>query len=114
MQGSYEARDTGQRDCPSDIIGERSEAELGADVFNAPHQKRVLTHPLLDRPERMFHALLAYAHHPWSCRQPGCHAIQNRFVFQTRDTPECFGAFVAKGTSRAGFAIGIIDFLIVP
>jgi hypothetical protein len=37
-----------------EIIGESSQAELASNLLQAPHQKRSLVHPLLDRPKRVF------------------------------------------------------------
>jgi hypothetical protein len=34
-------------------MGERGQAELGADVVETAHQERALVHPLLDRAEGM-------------------------------------------------------------
>src|ERR1700710_1901800 len=42
---------------PAEIVGERGQTELGADLLQATHQKRALVHPLLDRAERMFDGL---------------------------------------------------------
>ena len=35
---------------PSQIVDERRQAELGADLVEAAHEKGALVHPLLDRP----------------------------------------------------------------
>jgi hypothetical protein len=42
-----------------EIVGERGQAELAANLLQPSHQKRTLVHPLLDRTKRVFDGLAA-------------------------------------------------------
>ena len=55
----HEAINADDVDGPSQIIGERCQAELGANFFEALGEKGALIHPLLDRTERMLADLAA-------------------------------------------------------
>ena len=70
---------------PPQIIGERGQAELTADLFQATHQKRALVHPLLDAAEWMFDRLATPVEDTGALGQAFLHPIQHRFVLQTRD-----------------------------
>jgi len=69
---------------PPEIVGERSQAELGADLLQATHQKRTLVHPLFNRAERMFDRLASAVEDIRAFRQSGLHPVQYRFVLETR------------------------------
>ena len=69
---------------PPEIVGERGQAEFGADLLQATHQKRTLVHPLLDRAERVLDRLAAAVEDIRALRQSGLHPVQYRFVLETR------------------------------
>jgi hypothetical protein len=51
LSGRHRGHQLGEPDDvehPAKVIRERGQAELGADLLQAPHQKRALVHPLLD------------------------------------------------------------------
>src|SRR3984893_18631834 len=76
-----------RRECerPPQIIDERGQAELGADIVEALHQKGALVHPLLDRAEGMLDHLAPPVENFRSRFQARRHAVEHRLVFQTRD-----------------------------
>ncbi len=63
------------------IIGDRGEAERGADIVEAPHQEGARVHPLLERPEGMFDGITA----PCESVQQSGHSVQHCLIVQTRD-----------------------------
>ena len=83
-----QARNTDQSDGPSDIIGERGQAELAANVLEPAHQERALTHPLFDGAEGVLDAVSPVVKHLGPGRQPRRHAVENGLVLQTRDAAE--------------------------
>ena len=49
--GRHHGIDAEDVERPSQIVDERSEAELGAHIVEASHQESALVHPLLDAAE---------------------------------------------------------------
>ena len=83
---------------PPEIIGERGQAELGANLLQPAHQKRTLVHPLLDRAKRVFIRLAALFKNVWPLRYAGLHSIQYGLVLETR-----YGAeLIARALDRIG------------
>jgi hypothetical protein len=69
---------------PPEIVSERRQAELGANLLQATHQKRALVHPLLDSSKRVFDSLSTAVKDTGVLRQPGLHPVQHRFVLKPR------------------------------
>jgi hypothetical protein len=60
---------------PPEIVGKRGQAEFGANLLQATHQKRALVHPLLDRAKWVFDCLATPVEDTWALREPrkaGC------------------------------------------
>ena len=92
------------------IVGERGQAELGADFFEPLHQKRALIHPLLDRAKGMLDDLATPKENVGPFLQSGGHAIERRLVLQTRDFPKVVCAARAQWTDGACWpAAGSVD-----
>jgi hypothetical protein len=56
LSGRHRGHQLGELDDiehPPEVVGERRQAEFGADLLQAAHQKRALVHPLFDRAERV-------------------------------------------------------------
>src|ERR1700726_3089464 len=70
---------------PPQIIDERGQTELGADIVEALRQKGALVHPLLDRAEGMLDHLAPPVEDFRSRFQSRRHAVEHRLVFHTRD-----------------------------
>src|SRR5947209_15459955 len=66
-----------------EIVDERGEAELGANLLQSSHQKRALVHPLLDRAERVFDRLAALVEDVRALRYADLHSIQYGLVLET-------------------------------
>src|ERR1700730_16816357 len=66
-----------------EIVGERGQAELGANLLQPSHQKRTLVHPLLDRAKRVFDRLTALVEDVGALHYAGLHSIQYRLVLET-------------------------------
>ena len=81
LDGSYHDVDAEDVDGAPQIIGERGEAERGADIVEAPYQEGALVHPLLKYPEGMFDGLTALRE---SVQQSG-DPVQHYLIVQTRD-----------------------------
>ena len=71
-----------------EIVGKRGQAELAANLFQPPHQKRTLVHPLLDRAERVFDRFAASVEDVGAVRDAGLHSVQYGLVLETRHTAE--------------------------
>jgi hypothetical protein len=63
-----------------EIVGERGQAELAANLLQPSHQKRTLVHPLLDRAERVFDRLAALIEDVGALRYAGLHSVQDGLV----------------------------------
>src|SRR5579864_624628 len=97
---------------PPEIVGERGQAELGANLRQASHQKRTLVHPLLDRAKRMLDRLTTDAQDVRATGDAGLHPVEDGFVFETRYRAEAIPR--ASRTDRAisaGLAVGVVDLL---
>ena len=68
---------------PPEIVGERGQAELGANLLQPSHQKRTLVHPLLDRAKRVLDGLAALLEDLGALHYAGLHSIQYRLVLET-------------------------------
>src|SRR5438105_11022282 len=66
-----------------EIIGERSQAELGANLLQPSHQKCTLVHPLLNRAKRVFDRLATLVENVGPLRYAGLHSIQYGLVLKT-------------------------------
>src|SRR6266581_1446466 len=69
----------------AEIVDECGEAELAADIVEAPHQEGALVHPLRDRAERVLDGLAAPVQQLRPCFQACRHLVQNRLILQARD-----------------------------
>jgi hypothetical protein len=56
-QGGHQLRERDEIEGSPEIIGERGQAKLGANLLQATHQKCALIHPLFDRAKRVFDRL---------------------------------------------------------
>ena len=68
-----------------EIVDQRGQAELGANLLQPSHQKRTLVHPLFDRAERVFHGLAALVEDVGALRYAAC-IRSNTASFSRRDT----------------------------
>jgi hypothetical protein len=66
-----------------EIVDERGQAELAANLLQPSHQKRTLVHPLLYRAKRVFDRLAALVENVWPLRYAGLHSIQYGLVLET-------------------------------
>jgi hypothetical protein len=97
----YQGRDAQDIDGSPEIIGERGQAELGADFLQALNQEGTLVHPLLDRPERMLDGFASHVEDAGSGSKPLCHAIEHCLTLPPRDVPKaCPVQWVLSGQSR--------------
>src|SRR5580692_10354416 len=71
---------------PSEIIGERRQTKLSADLLQPAHQECALIHPLLDGPEWMLDRFTADAEDVRALCQAGLHTIQCSLIFQSETT----------------------------
>jgi hypothetical protein len=67
---------------PSEIVGERSQAELTANFLETAHQERALVHPLFDCAKRMLHRFATLRENLWSLSPPGLHPVEYGLVLR--------------------------------
>jgi hypothetical protein len=84
-QGGYQLGEPDEIQDAPEIVGECGQAEFGANLLQATHQKRALVHPLLDRAKWVFDRLAAPVEDTGALREPRLHPVQDRFVLQARD-----------------------------
>jgi hypothetical protein len=95
-----------------EIVGERGQAELGANLLQPSHQKRTLVHPLLDRAKRVFDRLAALVEDVGALCYAGLHSIQHGLVLETGYGAELIaGALRSDRAVSAGLAVAVIDLL---
>ena len=95
-----------------EIVDERGQAELGANLLQPSHQKRSLVHPLLDRAEWVFDRLAALVEDVGALRYAGLHSVQYGLVLETGHRAESIaGALRADRAVAAGLAVAVIDLL---
>src|SRR5690348_1808121 len=63
-----------------EIVGQRGQAELAANLLQPSHQKRTLVHPLLDRAKRVLNSLAALVEDVGALRYAGFHSVQHSLV----------------------------------
>src|ERR1700682_3855925 len=83
--GRHHRLDAEDVERPPQIIDERGQTELGADIVEALHKKGALVHPLLDRAEGMLDHLAPPVENFRSRFQSRRHAVEHRLFLQTRD-----------------------------
>src|ERR1700731_1343078 len=105
----HHRRDTEDVERPPQIIDERGQTELGADIVEALHQKGALVHPLLDRAEGMLDHLAPPVENFRSRFQSHRHAVEHRLVFQTRDLAIALGAARLDRANETRRPIAVID-----
>src|SRR5215469_13766096 len=97
---------------PPEIVGERGQAELAANLLQATHQERPLVHPLFDCAEWMLHHLAALLEYLRTLRQSGLHAVEHGLVLHAGH-----GTKAIRRASRPDRAIvtrppvGVVDLL---
>src|SRR5207248_7765334 len=95
-----------------EIVDERGQAELAANLLQPSHQKRTLVHPLLDRAERVFDRLAALVEDVGALRYAGLHSVQYGLVLETGHGAELIArALRADRAVAAGLAVAVIDLL---
>jgi hypothetical protein len=99
-QGGHQPVEPDNIQYPPEIVSECGQAELGADLLQATHQKRTLVHPLLDRAKRVFDRLTTAIEDTGPLRQSRLHPVQYRFVLKPGDR-----AKLATRALRADLAI---------
>jgi hypothetical protein len=67
----HQVRESHDVEDAPEIVGERGQAELGANLLQPSHQKRTLVHPLLNRAKRVFDRLAALVENVWPLRYEG-------------------------------------------
>src|ERR1700749_1713147 len=107
-QSGHQLSEPDKIEHPTQIVGERRQAEFGPHLLQATGQKRTLIHPLLDRPERVLDGLTTAVENTGALRQPGVHPVQHSFVLKPR-----YGAKLAAGGPRADLAIVASEFVAV-
>jgi hypothetical protein len=85
---------------PPEIVGERGQTELGADLLQATHQKRTLAHPLLNCAKWVLDRLTTAIEDAGPLRQSRLHPVQYCFVLKPGDC-----AKLATRALRADLAI---------
>ena len=111
-QGGYQLRERDEIEDSPEIIGECSQAEFGANLLQATHQKCALIYPLFDRAKRVFDRLATSIDNTGALREPRLHSVQGRFVLKAR-----YRVKLAVGALRTGFAVvacqfvGVVDLL---
>jgi hypothetical protein len=101
-QGGHQPSEPDEIEDSPEIVGERGQAEFGANILQATHQKCALVHPLLDRAKRMFDRLATPIENTGALREPRLHSVQDRFVLQARDRAKlAVGAFPPSGLNRS-------------
>jgi len=81
-------RDADDGDSAPEIVGERGQAEFGADLLQPAHQERALVHPLFDRAERVFDRFPADVQDAGPGGEPPGHALEHRLVLPKVDAPQ--------------------------
>src|SRR4051812_4796256 len=95
-----------------EIVGERGQAELAANLLQPAHQKGTLVHPLLDRAERVFDRLAAFVENVGALRYAGLHSVQYSLVLETGHGAELIARTLRTDRAiSAGMAIAIVDLL---
>jgi hypothetical protein len=93
-------------------MGERGQAEFGANLLQTPHQKCPLVHPLFDRAERMFDRLAPSIKDLGPHRQARLHPVQNSFVLKARDEAETVSRTLRPDLAiSANLLVDVIDLL---
>jgi hypothetical protein len=107
--GRHHGIDAEDVDGPPEIVGERSQAELGPDIVEAPHQESALIHPLLDAAEGVLDGLTAPREDVRPGLQAARHPVQHGLVPQPRDPATVGGAPRSERTDGARRRIAVID-----
>ena len=69
-QGGHQLRERDEIEDSPEIIGECSQAEFGANLLQATHQKCALIHPLFDRAKRVFDRFATSIENTRALREP--------------------------------------------
>jgi hypothetical protein len=85
------------------VVGERGQAELSADIVEAAHQERTLIHPLFDAAEGALDDLAATVENLGPPFETFGHAIERVLVFEARDRPNVVRASRAQWTNAQTF-----------
>src|SRR3954466_3130299 len=88
LQSGHEISEPNDIEHSAEIVGQRGQAELSPHLVQATHQECALMHPLLDRPEWMFHRLPPCPENVRPLRQPRLHPVQHCLVLQPCDDTE--------------------------
>ena len=95
-----------------EIIGERRQAELAANLLQATHQEGALVHPLFDRAKRMLHRLAALRENLRALRQPSLHPVEHGLVLHAGYRSKAVvRAPRAERAIAAGLLVDIVDLL---
>src|SRR5271169_3247320 len=94
------------------IVGQRGQAKLGANLLQPSHQKRTLVHPLLDRAKRVLDGLAASVEDVGALYDAGLHAVQYGLILEEGHGAELIaGALRTDRAVSAGRAVAVIDLL---
>jgi hypothetical protein len=74
-QGGHQLGEPDEIEDPPEIVGECGQAEFGANLLQATHQKRALVHPLLDRAKWVFDRLATPVEDTGALREPRQHEL---------------------------------------
>ena len=102
---AFDAKDV---EGPSEIVDERREAELRANMSRPLHQKGALIHPLLDRTEGMLDHLAPPDGNPGPRLQSRRHAVEHSLVLQPRDLTTVGGGGERTRSGQAEQAAGLV------
>lgn len=80
--GGDQAGNADEGDGSSNVIGERRQTELAADVLQPPHQESALVHPLFDRAERMLDTFSTLVQDFGSGGKARRHSVKHRLVLK--------------------------------
>src|SRR3954467_2145563 len=87
LERRHQAGEPDEIEDATQIVGQRSQAELTAHLLQTSHQERTLVHPLLDRSKRVLDHLAAPAENVRVPLNARLHSVQHGFVLETRDAP---------------------------
>src|SRR4051795_9769529 len=110
LERRHQAGEPDEVEDATQIVGERSQAELTAHLLQTSHQERTLVHPLLDRSKRVLDHIAAPAENVRVPLNARLHSVQHGFVLETRDAPVAVGrALRTQRTFATGLPVGVVD-----
>ena len=78
----HQARDANKTDRSANVVSQRGQAELAANIVLPSHQDSALSHPLLDGAERVLDTFTSLPEHVRPGGEPRAHPVQDRLTLQ--------------------------------